>query len=588
MVRPQFRQMDVQSIRTWCQKKEEKKTKLAQLKRQREREEQQQQLQLPETIPEPDVGITEAQTMGNTIGDYSDFFGCNFGFNAVENLGMHSIAYTSEPSVPPFGIGCITTVNSSAEDLPLTSGLVLHSTVPNTSIIKDGKRNDSGDTYEAYDEGSDGDGTNYSQDLALASPKFTSRDSSGMTASQILSEDNSSTPDSIGDCAGTFGEMESARTDAFTLPTPRAYHTTMSRRDDATTSRRKRGHKATEEYSDGRHLRERKKSRHTESIPSPALPAGTYKRSISTQHDRSLVWDNDPPHSDSLAAMDVDNSIIGHTAGARGQRPPVTTGFTLPLFDRFQKHPGSQTSNQPCFPSTAIATDKSPCHHCGCCAEALIRMSDEVQALAVIVRDFAMNKPSRMATIKRQSGSAGITDQNHTAAASVGPLNAEQAENDKGSGEVSGHDDDRQNENFISSNGADDPKDKRWEPLEERRLRAWVKEKMTLECIARKLGRSELAIKQKWGTMTNNEIIDSRCLPSSQKESNILSPLLSEDGQTEYGVEKILEFRKIGRGGRVCVRRVGSKKPTWEPLRGFLGTEALLAYEREHGPISGR
>ncbi|KAH8756124.1 hypothetical protein F5883DRAFT_526302 [Diaporthe sp. PMI_573] len=56
---------------------EKKKKKLAQMKRQRD-EQQQQQLQTPETIPKPD----------------------NFGFNAVENLGMHGIAPTSTVQQP--------------------------------------------------------------------------------------------------------------------------------------------------------------------------------------------------------------------------------------------------------------------------------------------------------------------------------------------------------------------------------------------------------------------------------------------------------------------------------------------------------
>jgi hypothetical protein len=68
MVRLQFKQWDVRRH----QKREEEKKKLAQLKRQRD-EQQQQQLQPPETIPKPD----------------------NFGFIAVENLGMHGIAPTS-------------------------------------------------------------------------------------------------------------------------------------------------------------------------------------------------------------------------------------------------------------------------------------------------------------------------------------------------------------------------------------------------------------------------------------------------------------------------------------------------------------
>lgn len=98
-------------------------------------------------------------------------------------------------------------------------------------------------------------------------------------------------------------------------------------------------------------------------------------------------------------------------------------------------------------------------------------------------------------------------------------------------------------------NGAGDPKDKRREPY--------------------------------------NETIESRSRPTSQNESNNLSPLMSEDDQTEYEVQEILGFRKRGRGGQVCVRWAHFADPTWEPLKRFLGTEALLDYEKEHGQISG-
>ncbi|KAI0526159.1 hypothetical protein F5B22DRAFT_145947 [Xylaria bambusicola] len=48
--------------------------------------------------------------------------------------------------------------------------------------------------------------------------------------------------------------------------------------------------------------------------------------------------------------------------------------------------------------------------------------------------------------------------------------------------------------------------------------------------------------------------------------------------ETEWEFEKILGTRKRGRGNQVLVKWTHSEKPTWEPMKNFLGTEALHAY----------
>jgi len=142
-----------------------------------------------------------------------------------------------------------------------------------------------------------------------------------------------------------------------------------------------------------------------------------------------------------------------------------------------------------------------------------------------------------------------------------------------------------QNERVISSDAADDPKDKvkkpqrrRWEPSEEEQLSAWVEQGKEWGWIASQLERSQPAIMQHWGIMKQNQktIEDKNPLPSQ-----------TENDQTEYEVEKILDVEERG-NGRARVKWAHFEEPTWEPLEEFLGTEALLAYEKEHGQISPR
>ncbi|KAI3398677.1 hypothetical protein diail_8716 [Diaporthe ilicicola] len=66
-------------------------------------------------------------------------------------------------------------------------------------------------------------------------------------------------------------------------------------------------------------------------------------------------------------------------------------------------------------------------------------------------------------------------------------------------------------------------------------------------------------------------------------------PSQTENDQTEWEVEKILDVQKRG-NRRVRVKWAHVKwahfdNPTWEPLKEILRTEALLAYENEHGQI---
>jgi hypothetical protein len=73
--------------------------------------------------------------------------------------------------------------------------------------------------------------------------------------------------------------------------------------------------------------------------------------------------------------------------------------------------------------------------------------------------------------------------------------------------------------------------------------------------------------------------------PPSQTDDDVQHPALTEGG-TEWKVEKILGTRKRGRGNQVHVKWEGFAKPTWEPRRNFLETEALHDYEEQHGNIT--
>lgn len=74
-------------------------------------------------------------------------------------------------------------------------------------------------------------------------------------------------------------------------------------------------------------------------------------------------------------------------------------------------------------------------------------------------------------------------------------------------------------------------------------------------------------------------------LPSQMVDDMQPSGLQTSDGDTEYGIEEILDVRtrKIGRGKReeALVKWTGYAIPKWHPLKDFNGTITLEVYEKE-------
>lgn len=77
-------------------------------------------------------------------------------------------------------------------------------------------------------------------------------------------------------------------------------------------------------------------------------------------------------------------------------------------------------------------------------------------------------------------------------------------------------------------------------------------------------------------------------LPSVE---NPLLPPTENDGQVppltdgvEYEIEEIVDRTRHGRGCRVLVKWAHCKRLTWELRKNFVGTDALAAYEVQHGP----
>lgn len=76
-------------------------------------------------------------------------------------------------------------------------------------------------------------------------------------------------------------------------------------------------------------------------------------------------------------------------------------------------------------------------------------------------------------------------------------------------------------------------------------------------------------------------------LPSQVRDDTQPPAIFSDDGDPEFGVEKILCAKWVGRGrGRtrkVFVKWTGYAEPTWEPLREMQETTALDAFEAQYG-----
>ena len=72
----------------------------------------------------------------------------------------------------------------------------------------------------------------------------------------------------------------------------------------------------------------------------------------------------------------------------------------------------------------------------------------------------------------------------------------------------------------------------------------------------------------------------------SQKQDDWQPPgLISDTGDTEYEIDKILASRIRNGRTQLRVKWTGYAHPTWEPLDNFRDTAALDAYEAQNGPI---
>ncbi|KAH8747609.1 hypothetical protein F5883DRAFT_653485 [Diaporthe sp. PMI_573] len=69
----------------------------------------------------------------------------------------------------------------------------------------------------------------------------------------------------------------------------------------------------------------------------------------------------------------------------------------------------------------------------------------------------------------------------------------------------------------------------------------------------------------------------------SPTENDVQAPPLTESG-AEYEIEEIVERRRRGRGWQVRVKWAHWQRLTWKPRKNFLGTDALIAFEAQHGP----
>ncbi|KAI3558858.1 hypothetical protein CABS02_00898 [Colletotrichum abscissum] len=503
MVKPQFKQLDVESMGKLYEEME-RKQKLAQLKRQRERGEQQQpHTLLPPTSPttlEPDIGIlgvTGAQTISYTSGDFHNLPGSNSDFNMFKNLGTTKIAHTTQCLISPSEMDDITTattrsfspsniqphpkpwsprtplpcqptelasqkeVNLSLEDLPVAPGLVrrtsgqLHPMSSLTSdrsiaVVAGEEMGKSGETRQscdadglANDEISSSHDDTYSEtctkELVIPRPKFTVQDSAGIPASQVPSRSHSAMHDPMGSPSSATSSAPSFSIDASAVP--------LDRVDEP----------------------------EAEVIALPTPPSDHVSVSLHRgdaiisrgKRGRGVIEDGCKSHdlrsSKRRRSRDAGSGTASRALPARTlralpsrqrQRPPIVTETTSSLLARSFGKTGLESSNQVPSPPVATAVGLFPfaCHTCGFSAEHLLRMSDTVQALAEsgidlsnsqmvldVLRLFTgfirdqATKLSHNATSMSKSGSCGVRNQEHTVEAVIGPSNAETVQNDESS-----------------------------------------------------------------------------------------------------------------------------------------------------------
>lgn len=135
---------------------------------------------------------------------------------------------------------------------------------------------------------------------------------------------------------------------------------------------------------------------------------------------------------------------------------------------------------------------------------------DMLQLFLGFVRDYATKRLPHNATITGNSDPCDVISQEQILEATVGLSNSETVKNDESSDDNSGEDCDSESES-VSSDRSDSPdvpeqkgkrpQRRRWTPLDELRLRAWVREEKEWSWIAGKLQRSEQAVVQHWAIM---------------------------------------------------------------------------------------
>ena len=78
-------------------------------------------------------------------------------------------------------------------------------------------------------------------------------------------------------------------------------------------------------------------------------------------------------------------------------------------------------------------------------------------------------------------------------------------------------------------------------------------------------------------------------LPSQTKDDYQPPAVISQEGEEEWEIERILKERKTKQGRKLLVKWVGYSKPTWEPEQNLQDTEALIQFDaRERRGVLSR
>ncbi|KAK1703139.1 hypothetical protein BDP67DRAFT_245152 [Colletotrichum lupini] len=455
-------------------------------------------------------------------------------------LTSQEIAVASPPNKQPLALG---PVRSS------TGQLRLAVRVPNDvneCTAQDKERSENSDTCgSSDDDGSanddngisdddDNDRESFSSNGAVREPRITDRHwpmtfstSNSAALDPAKSPLYASSPVSnfsVDDVAASLGIAEEYQPDISALPTPSSDHASVSQQGgNAVTSRRKRGHEASENghESDDLCLPKRKRSRDPNkttaikalpartlrALPSRVLAEKPRRRGVPAQCERhiqrssrskprshassSMSCHDVQPHLDGLPSLDVDNaSNRGKRTRAQRGRSQTMPEATSPRSSH-SNHPSGKPSPQKngrfCLPpaATTVNSSSATCHTCGFSAEYLLQISDTVETLTRsgaelagnakqsdilrlflgFVRDYATKRLPHKATITGNSEPYNGTNQEQIREATVGLPNSETVKDDESSNSNS-EDNDSESESmsFDRSDSPDIPEQKSKRP----------------------------------------------------------------------------------------------------------------------------